>query len=745
MNDETETTKYLAGGRRFASAEGPRVVEAGWLDRFLRRKKYQELAEYSKDFQKELGTKYVPTGTNDIGEFTSEVGQGLYNPTMTSKNRTLQDIQEGLAERAHEGGIDIGPGKQSYNKPVQNIGDVNGLKVKGIGLLGNGLMSKIAQKLAGGVPKIAAKLTEERSIGADIFSVKMKRYHGAFNSEGKPTRLGDPTAWKEEWFDLHKTPPLAPYERGQQDPTVMNLVKSKTVSAEQILAWHDQKQQGIDLPIRSGANAPVWSKSLANDLGQTLAADAARVGRTNFLIDIVSSVSTFTSMIGFVAAVGMAGVGMANINPTDQQTAMPQNSNPYAAPSSQTNDPSQAFQQSSQSSQGGQGGQATGTAAPVSNRPFGAVNQNFGNFSTPAQNGGAVGAIPNATGVPQNAPANPNDPYAWTRVNAAAGRVLVAQSTQMSQPVAPVATQAATPDDGSQFMQLMESALHGAPTDEQITKAFNSVLSLGDTPAGHQKLVQLLESLGQFAPQIERFDSEGQIAQGQETQAPQQTQVTASRQPRFAGRSDGVLNEAVGYGTLDNNFSGTSAFLNPYGTQYNSILQRAQNDPQFATWLHQNPEYAQGINPETSSYVGGGAESAQTYRQVDPNENWEQELQRDLQMMNGGNYQQWEAAQPNVQNQIADHYGNSQLTDAYGNPVGSDLQNTYNTVNPQGAQPVPQYDAWNSQPQGNPAVGPLPQHNNWAQGQAPQYTPPQPTYKWMPGPNGSGTWVPNSR
>jgi hypothetical protein len=761
----TDSTNEKETAPRFRTAaeesDGRTVVAVSWLDRARVRMRRQHMPA----FRSEVTT---PTALNDIAGLAEQASRDLYKPTMDATGRHMRTIQEDLAEHAAEGGVGIGQGKHSYEAPMKNIKELDGLRFTGLDEIP--LMGKLFQLIRSN-PKAARVVATPQAIERGTFFVEVERtvppqYHGPYDATTGRPQFPDKSNtqfWTPEQkvkrdvdiVDVQNPGALQGDEMRSIDRFTASLLRGENgaqMSPQQILKLHDQLQSGQTTNLKAGPNASQWVERVMGGAGEALKTDAARVGWLNFAATLVKGGLATVAAIGAASALGAMGAGMAHISPPNEKAAPAIPNNPYAPPT--TTDPAAAF-----------GAQQQGTgmappqqqASPATYQPFGAVNQNFGNLpaSAPAQ-GGGIGAMPTAPSAPNvNAP----DPYGWTRVNAAAGRVLQAQNAQM----APGYGYAPQRSEGGAAFEAVSAALHGTPSEEQIGEAFNGALSLGDTPQGHEQMLKLMASLAAFAPQIERFNAMAnggneQAAyaapqQPQQSQAayPQQPQVMASsgRERRFAGRSDGSLSQSAGFDLLDNQFTGSAAFLNSYFANYNAMLERARTDPQFAAWLRQNPEALQGVNPETMSYYGGGAENAQTYRQTDPNENWEQELERDLQTMNSGQYQQWEAAQQGVQNQIAQNYGNAGLTDAYGNSVGPALQNTYNTVNPQGAQAAPQYNAWAAQPQGNPNVGPLPQHNNWAQGQQPQqYSPPQPsqsqtTYRWMPGPNGGGNWVPN--
>lgn len=783
----TTDTDATNGGERVAASP----VSVFDRLRILNRKNLGTL------FGKELATKGV---AGDMEGLTGEGAKGFYDHLYSKNLKPFgKTIQESVAEEAHNGGVGIGKDKFSYEAPIKDLKNMGGMHFSGLDNVP--FMDKILQ-LVRKDPEAARIIAAPQRIPKDTFGIWVTptkpTYVGtSFLADGTPAfkNQSDPRYWKlaqprtVDLVDLETPGMLKDGEGDSLEPFVKSLLHGADgpqMSPRQFLQLQDLYQSKNTSNLRKLGGAEDWVTRVMGTAGEALASDAKHVGIMNFTVSCVKFGLLILSLVPF-AAVGISAIiAGAHINPSDNQVAQPADQeNPYAAPTS--TDPADAFSQFKQSGSPApsatpgtaQGGYVTPT--PL-NQPFGAMNQNFGTLDVNMPGALGIGALPTVTvrgreqgpfGNPTSGPipynmysSNPSygqnpDGYGWVRQSEAARRVLTAQSTQVGQNTQ-VGPDAQSPQDNQsvdpgsvgedpEFRDAANQALEGVPTEGQMNAAFNAALSLGDTPQGHQKMLDLFNAFGKFAPQFQRFEADG--AQHTQQSDPTQTGNTSStpmpdddlatqRQPalasnrrRFAADSgEAALHAIPGYNMLmKGDMTNTAGFIHGYQGQYAAAVDRANKDPQFAAWWRSNPEYMVGRNPEHESYEGSGPESAQSARQNDPNEDWIQKYQRDLEQMNKPNFRQYEDGAAQGKGQTADFYNRTPLTDASGNPVGQSVGNAYSTINPTtGGYPPSYAQSTFSQPgvQGMPAP---PQARNIA-------APAKPQWVWQNNANG-GSWV----
>lgn len=504
MSSGTQTNSSSAS---HVQAPFPRTVEAvSWFDRARIRNRRLQMPAFRSEVQ-------TPTQVNDLASLAEQASKNLYKPTMDARGLHMKTIQEDFAEAAHDSGLGLGPGRHGYEVPAKSLNEFDGFKTPSLGsmpLLGR-LFGLIQRN-----PRAATKMVTNHQIAAGVFSAEVTstvttpaRYIGnQFDKFGRPMykKQTDPRYWmpaqstkQTRLVDL--TEPmntLTQEELASMDEFTRNLFQSKQMTPQQILALHDRLQAGQRVNLKAGPNAAEWLDRIMGDVGQALKEDAARIGGWNLIATICQIGSVVASALGFAAAVGMWGYGMAQMQTPDREATLPtlaqQSANPFAAPDPNA-DPYAAF---------GQAGSAATPQPQAPNQPFGAVSQNFGNLPST----GNYGPTPPSIQPPQTQPADPNDGYGWTRVNSAAGRVLMAQAAQMPAQDQGGATQIGqAAQEPQQMAQAIQAALQGAPSPEQIEAALDNALSMGDTPQGQQEVLRLLEMFGQrFSPQIDRFD-----------------------------------------------------------------------------------------------------------------------------------------------------------------------------------------------------------------------------------------------
>lgn len=403
-----------------------RTVEAiSWFDRARIRQRRQQLPKFQSEVQ-------APTSQTDLAGLAEQAARDLYKPTMGAKGRHMKTIQEDLSEQAAEGGRGIGRGKHSYEAPANNLADMDGMRFTGLGnipLLGK-LFSLIRSN-----PRAARLIATPQRVERGTFSVRVAstipaQYSGPYDrSTGKPVypnQLNSPywtparkTTRDVDLVDIQSPGALSAEERSSLDPFTASLLggaDGARISPQQILKLHDQLQAGGQVSLKAGPNGADWMNRVMGSVGETLRADAARIGAVNLVAKLFQMGTLITSALGLAVAAGTMGYSMAKINPSNEQIAPTQRGyNPYAATTN--SDPAAAFDQQSQVQPGAQQPMASPTPAPY--QPFGAVNQNFGNLSVPSAPGGGVGAMPSVT--PSQ---NGVSPYGWTRINSVISRMI---------------------------------------------------------------------------------------------------------------------------------------------------------------------------------------------------------------------------------------------------------------------------------------------------------------------------------
>lgn len=703
-----------------------REVVAGfnWFEKALERSKYRkDVAERFHDYIKP-GAAGAGAGSS-LDSIVDQSSKRYYAPTFEKPNGLLRTVQEDAAELA-EGGVP--KSGFSLGTPASNIKDMKGLKYNGA--LGPGL-NLLARAMG---DNHAIKLLNKKHILKHNVLEVVVHLSPLDPKTGVPIPNAKPIVHSFDLADYDMQPP----DVQKASPSYVQQWANDGMSAQDILNLNDAIASGKTMPLHAKTDASAYMNGVVAPAADALKGEALKVGSINAI--------QRAFVVGGIVAAGLglaanAGLGIHSAthmqDPPGFEQKIDPSHNPYLVNPTTGDDPSSAFPQTSNSSGTSPMG---GTVFQQGTTPFGSVSQNFGNLSSALGTAPSVAQMPQGSGVgfmpsvntdkQENGQPNYNadqNPFDWTRISAAALSVRMANDGAAI-PMSPQQSASVS------MPEVFNSVLKGLPSEEELEKMITDAVATGDTPEGFHQLAQVLNSITNIAaPHVEIFENSMGSAQSA-TSAPN----------RVAGRGFEAVKGVPGFSTLDNSIQDTSAFMNPYLEQYQAIKNRAQYDPAFAQWLKDNPDYASGIDPNHRGYYGQGAETAQMMRQQDPNENPDQELERDLNMMNGGNWQQWEAPQTAVQQQSSNYYRNLGMTDANGNNIGEGLAQA-NSMPAVGAGQAPEYNAQPSQYQQiNPNGGGYTSgYKNWTQGQPASYNNTPPAWKWMAGPNG-GTWVPNN-